>query len=171
MADLHTMYRVMILYMLNQVEYPLTNTQITNFILEKEYTNYFTVQEILSDLISSQLITAESTHNNTRYRITPYGQESLGFFPVKISDAIKEDIRTYFVEHDFDLKQETSVYADYYKVPGEGYAVRCRIRNLETDIVDLTLHVSGRQQAEAVCQNWKKNHFPIYETLMDILLK
>ena len=165
MADLHTMYRVMILYMLNQVEYPLTNTQITNFILEKEYTNYFTVQEILSDLISSQLITAESTHNNTRYRITPYGQETLGFFHVKISDAIKEDIRTYFV------KQETSVYADYYKVPGEGYAVRCRIRNLETDIVDLTLHVSGRQQAEAVCQNWKKNHFPIYETLMDILLK
>ena len=129
MADLHTMYRVMILYMLNQVEYPLTNTQITNFILEKEYTNYFTVQEILSDLISSQLITAESTHNNTRYRITPYGQETLGFFHVKISDAIKEDIRTYFVEHDFDLKQETSVYADYYKVPGEGYAVRCRIRN------------------------------------------
>ena len=171
MADLHTMYRVMILYMLNQVEYPLTNTQITNFILEKEYTNYFTVQEILSDLISSQLITAESTHNNTRYRITSYGQETLGFFHVKISDAIKEDIRTYFVEHDFDLKQETSVYADYYKVPGEGYAVRCRIRNLETDIVDLTLHVSGRQQAEAVCQNWKKNHFPIYETLMDILLK
>ena len=117
------------------------------------------------------MITAESTHNNTRYRITPYGQETLGFFHVKISDAIKEDIRTYFVEHDFDLKQETSVYADYYKVPGEGYAVRCRIRNLETDIVDLTLHVSGRQQAEAVCQNWKKNHFPIYETLMDILLK
>ena len=171
MADLHTMYRVMILYMLNQVESPLTNTQITNFILEKEYTNYFTIQEILSDLISSQLITAESTHNNTRYRITPYGQETLGFFHVKISDAIKEDIRTYFVEHDFDLKQETSVYADYYKVPGEGYAVRCRIRNLETDIVDLTLHVTSRQQAEAVCQNWKKNHFPIYETLMDTLLK
>ena len=43
MADLHTMYRVMILYMLNQVEYPLTNTQITNFILEKEYTNYFSM--------------------------------------------------------------------------------------------------------------------------------
>ena len=76
MSDLHTMYRVMILYMLNQVEYPLTNTQITNFILEKEYTNYFKVQEILSDLISSQLITAEPTHNNTRYRITPYRMRS-----------------------------------------------------------------------------------------------
>ena len=44
MTELDTMYRVMILYMLNLVEYPLTNTQITNFVLEKEYTNYFTVQ-------------------------------------------------------------------------------------------------------------------------------
>ena len=35
MADLHTMYRVMILYMLNQVEYPLTNTQITNLFWKK----------------------------------------------------------------------------------------------------------------------------------------
>ena len=171
MADLHTMYRIMILYMLNQVEYPLTNTQITNFILEKEYTNYFTVQETLSDLLTSELITAEPTHNNTRYRITDEGQTTLGFFHEKISDAIKEDIRNYFLDHNFDLKQETSIYADYYKVPGEGYAVRCRIRNLETDIVDLTLHVSQRQQAEAICQNWKKYNFDIYETLMDTLLK
>ena len=35
MIELDTMYRVMILYMLNLVEYPLTNTQITNFVLEK----------------------------------------------------------------------------------------------------------------------------------------
>ena len=41
MTELHTMYRVMILYMLNRLEYPLTNTQITNFILEKDYTNYY----------------------------------------------------------------------------------------------------------------------------------
>ena len=37
MTELDTMYRVMILYMLNLVEYPLTNTQITNFVLEKAY--------------------------------------------------------------------------------------------------------------------------------------
>lgn len=35
MTELDTMYRIMILYMLNKLEYPLTNTQITNFILER----------------------------------------------------------------------------------------------------------------------------------------
>ena len=75
-TDSTTLYKLMILYMLNKLEYPLTNTQITNFILEKDYTNYFTVQQTISDLLSSELITAESTHNNTRYRITDEGKET-----------------------------------------------------------------------------------------------
>lgn len=79
MTELDTMYRVMILYMLNLVEYPLTNTQITNFVLEKEYTNYFTVQEAITSLLQTDLITAESTHNNTRYHLTDYGRQTLIF--------------------------------------------------------------------------------------------
>ena len=57
MTKLDIMYRVMILYMLNIVEYPLTNTQITNFILENEYTDYFTVQEAITGLLETDLIT------------------------------------------------------------------------------------------------------------------
>lgn len=79
MTELDTMYRVMILYMLNLVEYPLTNTQITNFVLEKESTNYFTVQEAITSLLQTDLITAESTHNNTRYHLTDYGRQTLDF--------------------------------------------------------------------------------------------
>ena len=45
MADTLSLYKLIILKMLEQVEYPLTNSQITEFILDKEYTNYFTVQQ------------------------------------------------------------------------------------------------------------------------------
>ena len=48
MADTLSLYKLIILKMLEQVEYPLTNSQITEFILDKEYTNYFTVQQALS---------------------------------------------------------------------------------------------------------------------------
>lgn len=171
MTELTTMYRLMILYMLDKVEYPLTNTQITNFILEKDYTTYFTVQQTISDLLSSELITAESTHNNTRYRITEEGQQTLRFFNDKISDAIKEDILTYFQEHHYDLKQETSVYADYFKAAGKGYGVRCQIKELEQSVVDLTIHVDTREQAEAICKNWSGQCTDVYAMLMDMLLK
>ena len=31
------LYKLMILYILDKVEFPLTQTQLTNFLLEKEY--------------------------------------------------------------------------------------------------------------------------------------
>ena len=171
MTELHTMYRVMILYMLNRLEYPLTNTQITNFILEKDYTNYFTVQQTISNLLSSGLITAESTHNNTRYHISDEGKDTQRFFSDKISPAIKQDISDYFAEHHYDLKEETSVYADYFKAAGNGYQVRCQIKNLDETILDLTLRTANREQAQAICANWKNQKDDVYALLMDQLLK
>ena len=171
MAEPLTLYRLIILFMLDKVEYPLTNTQITNFILEKDYTTYFTVQQTFADLLSSDLITAESTHNNTRYRITAEGKQALHFFGDKITDAIKKDILTFFEEHHYDLKQETSVFADYFKATGNGYSVRCQIKETDQTVIDLTLSVSTKEQAQAVCSNWQNQSEQVYATLMDLLIK
>ncbi len=171
MAELDAMYRVMVLYMLNKVEYPLTGTQITDLILEKEYTNYFTVQQVLSDLSDSGMVTAERTHNNTRYRITEDGEKSLHYFNDKISPEIKEDIDAYLKENEFRLKQETSVFADYYKAAGSGWQVRCQIKNIEEPLIDLTMTVQTAQQAKAVCANWEQEHADVYALLMDMLIK
>ena len=84
MAEALTQYKLIILYMLDKADSPLTNTQISNFILEKEYTTYFTLQQALNELVTSTLVRTEATHNNTFYHITPSGTETLSFFPDKI---------------------------------------------------------------------------------------
>ena len=65
MAEPFTIYKLTILYMLSKAGFPLTNTQISNFFLSEEYTDYFRVQEVLGDLVDTNLIVAESTHSNT----------------------------------------------------------------------------------------------------------
>ena len=50
MAEPITIYKLTILNMLDKVDFPLTNTQISNFFLEQDYTDYFRVQQVLSDL-------------------------------------------------------------------------------------------------------------------------
>lgn len=70
MAEPITIYKLTILNMLDKVDFPLTNTQISNFFLEQDYTDYFRVQQVLSDLEDASLIHAESTHSNTQYTIT-----------------------------------------------------------------------------------------------------
>lgn len=42
--------------MLNQVDFPLTNSQISEFILDKGYTTYFKLQQALSELLESGFI-------------------------------------------------------------------------------------------------------------------
>ena len=96
MAEPFTIYKLTILNMLDKVDFPLTNTQISDFFLEQEYTDYFRVQQVLNDLADSGLIRTESTHSNTQYYITAAGRETLGFFRDKLTDAIEHDTIAYF---------------------------------------------------------------------------
>lgn len=56
-----TLYKMIILYMLEKVSFPLSNNQITNFFLDREYTTYFHVQQTIHDLVESNLITEKKT--------------------------------------------------------------------------------------------------------------
>ena len=157
--------------MLDKAGFPLSNTQISNFFLEQEYTDYFRVQEVIGNLVDADLILAESTHSNTNYTLTTAGKETLNFFSDKITEAIRQDVLDFFAENKMELRQETSVVADYYKTTSQNYAVRCQVRSEQHAVIDLTLSVKTKEQAEAICNNWRKQHEDVYMYLMDSLMQ
>ncbi len=46
LQDPLTLYKLIVLYMLDRVNFPMTNAQVSDYILEKEYTNYLTLQQV-----------------------------------------------------------------------------------------------------------------------------
>ena len=74
-----TLYKLMNLYMLKQVNFPLTNAQLTSFFTEHEYTTYFTLQQALNELEEAGLVHKEASHSSTRYEITREGEKPLIF--------------------------------------------------------------------------------------------
>lgn len=171
MAEPLTTYKLMILALLEDSDSPLSGTQLSDFFLEKDYTNYFTVQEALHELDENAFVKKEATHNNTRYSITPAGAETLSFFSDKLSAGIHEDIREYLSKNQLSIREDASLLADYYKAPGDRYAVRCQLREKENPRIDLTITVPNKEIAEAVCDNWKRQSGHVYEYLMDLLVK
>lgn len=171
MAEPFTIYKITILYMLDKSGFPLTNTQISNFFLEMDYTDYFRVQEVIGDLEDAGLILAESTLSNTHYSLTSAGKETLNFFQDKLSDGIEEDVRSFFKKNALEFRQENSLLADYYKTTDQKYAARCQVRSDGSTLVDLTLLVKTREQAQTICKNWKTENEDVYAYLMDLLLK
>lgn len=157
--------------MLDKSGFPLTNTQISNFFLEQDYTDYFRIQEVIGQLTDASLISAESTHSNTQYNLTAAGKETLGFFKDKISEGIESDVRSFFQKNQLNLRQENSILADYHKTTNQDYAVRCQVRSDGNPLIDLTLHVKTKELAEAICVNWKKQNEDVYAYLMDMLIQ
>ena len=85
MAEPLTLYKLIILYMLDKVDFPLSNSQISEFILDKEYTTYFKLQQALSELMDAGFIREESTHNRTIYHLTEDGASTIDYFRNNIS--------------------------------------------------------------------------------------
>ena len=170
MAEAQTLYKLIILTMLERVDFPLTNAQISDFILTKEYTNYFTLQQVLSELVETELAEVHTVRNSTYYHTTEKGKETLSFFGHMVSSAIHEDITKYFKDNAIALRDEMSVRADYFPNNHEEYSVRLRVLEKDAPLIDLTLSVPTENQANTICNNWKKKNQKIYAHLMQELL-
>ena len=171
MSENLTLYKLMILFMLDKVDTPLTAAQISNFILGNDYTTYFTLQQTLSELENSNLVSVESTLSSTLLKLTDTGADTLSYFDDKISEGIKQDILQYLDEKKLEIKDDVSILADYYKTTENTYSAKCQIREKNSPIIDLTMTFRSKEQAAAVCEQWKNNSANVYEYLMDTLLK
>lgn len=170
MADTLTLYKLIVLKMLNQVDSPLSNSQISEFILEKEYTNYFTLQQVLSEMEETGLVTVSSSHNSSLYHITDAGKDTLNYFGNKVSAAICRDIEVYLTEKKMEIRNDLSTTADYYQGSQGDYMVRCRVREQDSTLIDLTLSVPSEKQAVSMCNHWKEKSQEIYAYVMKGLL-
>ena len=170
-SDAFLLYKLMILYILSKVNFPLTNGQLTAFILEKEYTNYFNIQRTISELLDDEFIEVKTIRNSSLYKITDSGRETLLFFDNKISSGIKEDINQYLTENKYELQEEVSSPADYVNVKKGEFSVKLSVIERGSHIIDLTLSVPTEEEAISMCNNWKEKSSDVYAYLMSLLLE
>lgn len=165
-----TLYKLMILHMLNQVSFPLTESQISDFFLSHDYTNYFTLKQVLGELIEAKLASMESIHNTCRYEITDDGINTLGFFDKKIPSAITEDIDKYLKDNRFKMRNEVGTTSDYYKGQSGDYIVRNQVREGKSILINLDISVPDEETASHMAANWKEKSSDIYSYIMKSLM-
>ncbi|MEG1742503.1 MAG: DUF4364 family protein [Acetivibrio sp.] len=165
-----TLYKLILLFILDKVDFPLTNAQVSNFILEKGYTNYFNIQQALKELDSSELIKGETIRNSSYFVITPAGRETLTFFNKEIGDAIKTEILDYLNENKYKLREEVSTLSEYYEEKKGEYMAHCYVQECGSKIVEVSLNVSSEEEAVSICNHWKEKSQQIYAYLMQELM-
>lgn len=163
------LYKLMILYLMNRVDFSLTRSQITGFVLEKGYTNYLTMQQAFSELAETGLLEEKTTLGRTILLLTEEGKNTLSFFENRISEAIRMDMDAFLKANSYELREQLSVTSNYYEVKNGSYEAVLNASDRDTPLVEIKLTVPDPQIAASICENWVKKNQEVYQNLTRLL--
>ncbi len=158
--------KLIILYLLNKMSMPLSNSEICQFLLEKDYMDYFSIRQYLTELVEAEYIDV----TKEKYSLTDDGLDVLTYFIGRISDKHKNEINIFVNENRGRIRAEYDVTANYFPEINNDFLVKCGI--CESDgisLMEISALVPTREQAQNICYNWKKNVNGIYSAIMSAL--
>ena len=170
MSTPYTIYKLIVLYMLQNADDTLTNSQISEFILDRGYTNYFHLQQALSELVEAELVNKDTRSNASHYRVTEDGRKTLSFFQQDLSSEIKQEVKEYLNSAGFKAEDRIVTSADYYITKQGDYSVRCQLIEKGNSLIDLNIAAPNLEAAKSMCQKWPSHSQEIYGKIMEELL-
>ena len=167
--------KLIILYLINRMELSMSRGQITDFVLSKEFMDYFTLEQTLSVLLEQGLLEATQENaqdiNMTRYAVTDQGLTSLEYFINHISRTVRGMINQYIEENRGKIKRDYESTANYFpNVENDDFQVKCGVYEDKRALLEITLSVDTREQAKLVVSNWRAKTSKLYQWVLEGLM-
>lgn len=159
--------KLLLLYIIKSSPKSYTNEELTEFILYKNYMNYFTIQQYISELIEGNFITINTEEN---YEILDKGKITLEYFNSKIPQNIIDDLEKEFKLKQIIEKKEAEIIGEYFKKENDQFMVNLKLVENGETLFSLYFEVPSVEQAEVICNKWKENTEKIYQSIINTLI-
>lgn len=163
--------KLILLYAAQQFAVPLTNRQMTDFIMQQELLNYFEMQQYLGDLVDQSMLEFSTSEGEDYYVITETGNKSLELLGSRIPQFERRQINDAIAENKKSFVMYTNIFADYTKEDDDEYVVSLKVQEGPYTMIDLKLNVVSNKHAKAICENWEQNAQYLYGDILSILQK
>lgn len=161
--------KTLILYVLDKIGKPVSNTALLKLITSINNMNYFYFQQFLLDLIDTKYVIAYSKDKETIYELTSEGKRALDLVKDSIPGYLKFKADHNFRENLRKIENELSITADFTPNGENDYTVKCRITENNKTIFEVQTFATSREQAKSIVDNWMHNADLIYPKLLEIL--
>ena len=162
--------KLLLLYILDKIDIPMENSQITQFVLENNYMNYFYTQQYISELIDAKFIEVLNKNDKKFYTLSFAGKSVLNYFNNRIPNKLKNEIDIKYKIKKKQLISDTQILGDYYKKNESEYVVNLEVIEKDITLFTLSLNVVSNKQAKKICDKWKKHPDKIYQTILNMLI-
>ena len=163
--------KLLLLYIIKSIKYPISNTQLTEIVLENSFINYFMLQQYISELISSDFLKYTEHNSKQVLHLTDKGENVLHFFKDRISPGKIKVVDDYLKRKIESIKKELNISADYTLDNGNSFLVNLKALENDSLLIDLKINVVSKKQAIALCTKWKDSPSEIYTKIINALIE
>ncbi|MBL4931100.1 DUF4364 family protein [Clostridium paridis] len=163
--------KLILLYIVKNIKYPLTKTQLTDLVLETSFINYFTLQQYINDLVTTDFIKYEEVNEKSFIHLTSKGNSVLDFFGDRISSSKLSILDDYIKEKSEKIKKELTIHSDYTLDNNNSFLVNLKALENGSLLIDIKLSVASKKQAVDLCHKWKEDSSEIYTKIINALIQ
>lgn len=167
--EVFTVYKLIILHMLDRAEGDLTQGMVSSFLLESGYANFVSLAESYDQLEKRGLVRIILEGDKKFLHLTDAGRETLGFFGMQLSPQIRSQADAWLGENGQRIREEREVNAVYERMTSGVYEVRMSVREKNVTLVEVKLSVPDAASAEAIAGRWGEKNQAIYQSLIEKL--
>ena len=161
--------KLLLLYILKTLKHPISNTQLTEIVLENSFINYFTLQQYISELDEANFIEYTEVMDKNLLKLTDKGDSVLSFFKDRISKSKISLINEYVKSHIDLIKKELTIHSDYTIESNDSFIVDIKALEDDCTLIELKLQVPTKKQATHLCDKWQKDPSEIYTQIINLL--
>lgn len=164
--------KIIILFLIDKMEVPISDTKLTEFILASDYMNYFRLRECLYELEEAEYIEKTIIEKSTaRYFITESGMQALDYFHRQLPTAIKNYIVKFVDENRSAIRRDYEITTQIFPEKPDEFVVRCGAYDNGNMLMELNITVYSNRDAKIICKNWKTNVNSIFNTIITEITK
>ncbi len=161
--------KVLILYVLSNVNKPITSDALYSIVTSAIDLNYFYFQQFLLDLLEVKYIVKYKKEAQDVYEITESGKNTLDLTLDILPGIIKLKVDTNFKTNMESFENQESVIAEYTPKSENEYEIECKIVENGEIVFEIKTYAYSREQAQNIVDNWKRNAIKLYPEMLHIL--
>ena len=132
--------------------------------------NYFYFQELITDLIETNLVGSFTKDEDTIIKITSEGKNALSLTKSLLPGILKLKADNIFKEEFSAIAEESSIITEYIPKDEFNYTVKCKIVENNETIFEVSTFAGSRERAKQISDNWKNKANKIYPQIINLLL-
>ncbi len=162
--------KVLICYLLDKLNRPVTEEQLYEIALNSEVINYFYYTEAMGDLLKNQSVIKVQRGEETYIEPTEKGRFGADYFNESVPYYFRKQILKAAMYYFARLKRESEADIEIAETPN-GCEVNCKIKDTRFDLMRISLYAPDYDQAKLIKDKILLNPADFYSKVVGFALE